>query len=69
MPGCVIVASAKIPAGRKMKFHLALNKTFCTNPRPLTHRPLKHHQRTKINKTMFLLPPQRFSTQNSQYQN
>ena len=35
-----------------MRFQLALNKNFCTNPQPLTHRQLKQHQRTKINKTM-----------------
>ena len=34
-----------------MQFHLALNKTFCPTPPPLTHRQLRHHQRTKINKT------------------
>ena len=69
MPECVIIASAKMLAGEKMQFHLAINKTFCPTPPPLTHRQLKHHQRTKINKAMFSAPPSRFSTQNSQYQN
>ena len=58
---------------KKMRFQLALKKTFCPNPQPLTHRRLKQRQRTKI-KTMlsaFLPPPSPhlFSAQNSQYQN
>ena len=35
-----------------MKFQLALNKTFCPNPQPLTHGQLKQGQETKTNKTM-----------------
>ena len=57
---------------KKMRFQLALNKTFCPNPQPLTHGRLTQRQRTKINKTMLSasLPPpspDRFSAQNSQY--
>ena len=51
---------------KKIPFQLVLNKTFCPTPQPLTHRQLKHHQRTKINKTML---SHRLSTQSSQYQN
>ena len=61
---------------KKMRFQLALNKTFFSNPQPLTHRRLKQRQRKKISKTMLsahLLPPphpphlsHRFSTQSSQ---
>ena len=43
------------PGWKKMRFQLALNKTFCPYPQPLTHRQVKQRQRTKINKTM--LPP------------
>ena len=60
------------PSWKKMRFQLAVNKTFCLNPQLLTHRLLKQRQRTKINKTMLcapLPPPHQFSTQNSQYQN
>ena len=39
-----------------MRFQLALNKTFCPNPQPLTHRRLKQRQKTKINKTMLSAP-------------
>ena len=45
------------PGWKKMTFQLALNKTFCPNPQPLTHRQVKQRQRTKINKTMLLPPP------------
>ena len=51
-----------------MCFQLVLNKTFCPTWQPLTYRQLKHYQRTKINKPMFLPPPHRFSKQISQYQ-
>ena len=33
-----------------MQFQLALDKTFCPNPQPLTHRRLKQRKETKINK-------------------
>ena len=59
------------PSWKKMQFQLALNKTFCPNPQPLTHRWLKQHQ-IKKNKIMLSapsLPPHWFSTQSSQYQN
>ena len=49
-----------------MRFQLALNKTFCPNPQPLTHR-----QEQKLTRQCFLplsLPPHRFSTQILQYQ-
>ena len=35
-----------------MRLQLALNKTFCPNPQPLTYLQVKQHQRTKISKTM-----------------
>ena len=44
------------PGWKKMTFQLALNKTFCPNPQPLTHRRLKQRQTTKINKTMLSAP-------------
>ena len=56
------------PVWKKMRFQLVLNKTFCNNPQPLTHRQAEQRQRTKINKTM-LSAPHRFSTQSLQYQN
>ena len=37
---------------KKMRFQLALNSTYSLTPPPLIHRRFKHHQRTKINKTM-----------------
>ena len=37
MPEYIIIALAKIPAGKKMQFHLALNKTFCPTTPPLNH--------------------------------
>ena len=68
------------PGWKKMQFQLALNKIFCPNPQPFTHRRLKQRQITKINKAMLTdlslppsppppPPPHRFSTQSSQYQN
>ena len=58
MPECVkLIASAKITALEKMRFELALYKTFCNTPPPITHRRLKHRQRTKINKTMLSASP------------
>ena len=60
------------PGWKKMRFQLALNKTFCPNLQPLTHRQVKRRQRTKINKIMLYapsLPSHRFSTQSLQYQN
>ena len=44
------------PGWKKMTFQLALNKTFCLNPQPFTHRQVKQPQRTKINKTMLSAP-------------
>ena len=65
-----------IPSWKKMWFQLAQNRTFCPNPQPLTHRRSKQWPRTKINKTILSvpllpppLPPYRFLTQSSQYQN
>ena len=49
------------PGWIKMGFQLALNKTFCPNPQPLTHRQVKQRQRTKINKTMLSAPLALFS--------
>ena len=52
--------------------HLAVNKSFCPNQQPLTHRRLKQRQRTKINKTILYapsLPSHRFFKHSSQYQN
>ena len=58
MPECVVlIALAKILDGKKMRFQLALNKTFCPTPQPLTYRRLKHRQRTKFNKTMLSASP------------
>ena len=37
---------------KKIRFQLALNKTYSLTPPPLIHRRFKHHQRTKINKTI-----------------
>ena len=37
---------------KKIRFQLALNKTYSLTPPPLIHRRLKHRQRIKINKTM-----------------
>ena len=44
------------PGRKKMRFQLVLDKTFCSNTQPLTHRQLKQRQRTKINKTMLSTP-------------
>ena len=42
MPECVmLIASAKILAGKKMWFKLALNKTSCLILYPLTYQRLK----------------------------
>ena len=41
------------PTWKRMRFQLALNKT---QP-PLTHRRLRHFQRTNINKTMLSVSP------------
>ena len=38
------------PGWKNMQFQLALDKTFCPNPQPLTHRRLKQRKGTKINK-------------------
>ena len=55
--GIMLIESVWIPAGKR--FQLALNKTFCPNPQHLTHRQVKQHQRTKINKSVLFasLPP------------
>ena len=42
---------------KMMQFQLALNKTFFSNPQPLTHGRLKQHQRKKISKAMLSAPP------------
>ena len=52
---------------KKIRFQLALNKTYSFTPPPLIHRRFKQHQRTKINKKQCFLPHW-FSTQSSQYQ-
>ena len=62
------------PDWKKMRFQLALNKTFFPNTQTLTYRRLKQRQRTKISKTMLSALcspplPHRFSTQSSQYRN
>ena len=51
---------------------LDVNKSFCPNQQPFTHRRLKQRQRTKINKTILYapsLPSHRFFKHSSQYQN
>ena len=67
----MLIALAKIQAGKKTQFQLGLNKTFCPTPPPLIHRQLKYHQRSKTNKTKknnaFCFPPHQFFTQSSQY--
>ena len=58
MSECVVlIALAKILDVKKMRFQLALNKTFCLTPQPLTYSRLKHRQRKKFNKTMLSAPP------------
>ena len=51
---------------KKMRFKLALNKTFYPTLQPLIHWQLKQRQRTKINKTVLSASPpspsHRFST-------
>ena len=58
------------PGWKKMRFRLALNKTFCpTTPHPPPSTAKE--QKTKINKTMLSapsLPHHRFSAQTLQYQ-
>ena len=56
MSECVmLIAWAKRPVGKKIRFQLVLNKTFCpTTPYPPTIEAPPRH---------------RFSTQSSQYQN
>ena len=41
---------------KRMRFQLALNKTFCPTPQFLTQQRLKQRQRTKINKTILSAP-------------
>ena len=56
MSECVmLIAWAKRPVGKKIRFQLVLNKTFC----PTTPYP----------PTIAAPPLRRFSTQSSQYQN
>ena len=38
---------------KKIRFQMALNKTYSFTPPHLIHRRFKHRQRTKINKIMF----------------
>ena len=58
MSKCVMpIALTKIPPGKGCNFSVALNKTFCPTPPPLTHRQLKHGQRTKTNKTIPFVSP------------
>ena len=60
------------PNWKKMRFQLALNKSFCPNPQPHSKRRLKQRKEQKLTKQCFLSsrsPPHRFSTQSSQYQN
>ena len=56
---------------KKILFQLALNKTFCPTPQPLTHQLWKQHQRTKTNKTMLsaLITPLIGFPHKVQYQN
>ena len=44
------------PSWKKMRYQLALNKTFCPNQQPLIQRQVKQRQRTKINKAMLSAP-------------
>ena len=53
----MLIASAKIPPGKKKRFRLALDKNFCLIPPPLTQRQLKQRQRTKNNKTTISASP------------
>ena len=50
---------------KKIRFQLALNKTFCPTPPPLSHWRFKHRQKY-LTKQCFR--PHRFSTQSWQYQ-
>ena len=60
-------------SGRKnMRFQLALHKTFCPSPQPLSQQQVKQRQRTKINRTVLSppsIPPHQYSTQSLQHQN
>ena len=44
------------PGWKKMRLQLALNKTFCPNPQPLTQLRLKLRQKAQINKTKISAP-------------
>ena len=58
MSECIMfIVSTKIPPGKKIRFQLALDKSFCLIAPPLTHRRLKLRQRTKVNKTMISASP------------
>ena len=70
MPECVIIASAKISAGKKRQLHQTLNKTFCPTPPPHNPSTIKAPPKNKINKTIFSVSASSlFPTQTSQYQN
>ena len=43
-----------------MQIQLGLYKTFCPTPPPLTHKQLKHSQKTKINQIMLSASPSSF---------
>ena len=59
MPECVIIASAKTLAEKKMQFHLVVNKTFCPTQPLLTYQ----QSNTKEQKlTKCFLPPTVFHT-------
>ena len=51
-----------------MQFQLALKKTFCPTPPPLSTDDSSTAKKQKLPKQCFLLPPHWFSTQSSQYQ-
>ena len=63
---CHAYCSDLNPGWKKIRFQLALSKTFWPTPRGLTHQRLKH---PKEQKQCFLPPPHRFSTQSLQRQN
>ena len=54
---CHAYCFGQSPGWKKMRFQLALNKTFCPTPPPFIYQQLKHRQRTKINKTMLCASP------------
>ena len=54
---------------QKIRYQLALNKTFCPTTPLFSHRQLNHPHKTKINKIILSATTHRFFTQRSQYQN